>query len=550
MQNNNQSHKQYDVFISYGRKDYEREYEKDGEVVKEIIPDNPILKIVELLKREKISCWYDQEGLSTNFTEYITQMIESSKMMIFVSSHYSNISVFTPGEIIYANGLNMKIISFKIDNTPFNKKFGLLLAPMQRIETFQTNPDKALQELITCVKESLREIEKEEQQLEQERLEKERKAQEEKQRKEWIVDISTRISTLVQQEADANAVRQDIAAKITTYTDRQLRKEYSEKLDEAGALHLEIRRNKRKLTKTRTILAFVVIAAIAIVSLLGVAFGVKWLTYNNKNNAYGEKINRLTIANDSLENAIDTLQVKLCEQEKLIDSLMSIPHKDKANIVELRVENKRITLPASAGEYKLKVKSNTNWGIHDVPSDSFYSVIKNNGQLVIAYNANTMTSSRISEFTIASLTDNPIYEKIRLEQLASNDTIILIQLPSIMLNVVQDGKNGIEIKCPFRTNYIERNLSVRTYFYKNNKPIIANEKDIKYICGRNASGEPLLASQNMNVTCKRSGSDFPDFKIFVPYAVFPENKGNIQYKIVFSYDKKDIYMTDILTFSL
>ena len=153
--------KQYDVFISYSRRDYEIEYKENGETIKKLIPNNLILQIVEALKKVGITCWYNQDGVSSASRTSMKQKIDSSRAMIFVSSAYSNKSRYTSSEIAYATSQKKQIIAFKIDNTEYNDDFALLLAPVQNIDAFPTNPEKALQELIKCVKESLKLTEEE-----------------------------------------------------------------------------------------------------------------------------------------------------------------------------------------------------------------------------------------------------------------------------------------------------------------------------------------------------------------------------------------------------
>lgn len=174
--------KQYDVFISYGRKDYEIEYKENGETIKKLIPNNPILQIVEALKEANITCWYDQDGVSSDFLKYIKQKIDSSRVMIFVSSQYSNQSEYTPDEIARAKQLRMPIIPFKIDKTDFNEDFALGLASKNTIDIFMTNPKKALADLVKCVQKSIEQVHKKEQEQYRKKQEEERRAKEEQEK--------------------------------------------------------------------------------------------------------------------------------------------------------------------------------------------------------------------------------------------------------------------------------------------------------------------------------------------------------------------------------
>ena len=176
--------KQYDVFISYGRRDYEMEYQENGETVKKLIPNNPILQIVDALRGAGITCWYDQDGVSSDFLKYIKQKIDSSRVMIFVSSQYSNQSEYTPDEIARAKQLRMQIIAFKIDKTEFNDDFSLGLASKNTIDIFMTNPKKALADLVKCVQKSLEQVRKKEAEQLRKKQEEERRAEEARKKKE------------------------------------------------------------------------------------------------------------------------------------------------------------------------------------------------------------------------------------------------------------------------------------------------------------------------------------------------------------------------------
>lgn len=214
--------KQYDVFISYGRKDYEIEYQENGNTVKKLIPNNPILQIVEALNEAGISCWYDQEGVSAEFLKYIKQKIESSRVMIFVSSQYSNQSVYTADEIARALQLKMPIIPFKIDKTEFNEDFALGLASKNTIDIFMTNPKKALADLVKCVQKSLEQVHKKEAKELREKQEEIRRAEEARIKKE---QEQRRLEEL----NDKNAELQDVQDQLLKARNRCEELELKEK---------------------------------------------------------------------------------------------------------------------------------------------------------------------------------------------------------------------------------------------------------------------------------------------------------------------------------
>lgn len=133
----------YDVFISYSRQDYV----DDHEVVK---ADSPVKAILDFLDAHQISYWFDKEGIysGSEFVEVIANAIADSKMMLFVSSEHSNESIYTAGEIFEAIENNQLIIPIKIDGSKYNKKFKLLLNPLDYID-FSKND--ALTDLLRAV---------------------------------------------------------------------------------------------------------------------------------------------------------------------------------------------------------------------------------------------------------------------------------------------------------------------------------------------------------------------------------------------------------------
>ena len=171
----------YDVFISYSRRDYVDESYN-------VIPGNAIAEIQNVFDENGITYWFDKDGIYSGqeFIEIITGAIAESKMLIFISSKHSNESMWTAGEIFEALDGEKAIIPVKIDNSQYNKKFKLLIRPLDYID-YQENPQNALKDLLRAinkVKEDIAQKQREEEKL---RQEKEAEAKKEKIKEEIIV---------------------------------------------------------------------------------------------------------------------------------------------------------------------------------------------------------------------------------------------------------------------------------------------------------------------------------------------------------------------------
>lgn len=119
----------YDVFISYSRKDY-------VDSKKQVLPNNVLSTIKELLKSHGISYWFDEDGIYSGqeFTSVITKAIRTSAVFLFISSENSNASLWTSNEIAIAKYLNKPIIPFCIDESPYNDSIMMLIASLDYID--------------------------------------------------------------------------------------------------------------------------------------------------------------------------------------------------------------------------------------------------------------------------------------------------------------------------------------------------------------------------------------------------------------------------------
>ncbi|MBO7488741.1 MAG: toll/interleukin-1 receptor domain-containing protein [Bacteroidales bacterium] len=156
------ANEEYDVFISYSRKDYVDENDK-------VIPGNVVSKIKDCLSAAGISYWFDEEGIyyGDTFTEKIPANIEKSKVFLFLASVNSNQSKWTSKEIGCAENMEKRIIPVRIDKSPYNKSVMFRIADLDYVK-YYSNPDKGLDDIVDAVKKALKDIEDEERRIKEE----------------------------------------------------------------------------------------------------------------------------------------------------------------------------------------------------------------------------------------------------------------------------------------------------------------------------------------------------------------------------------------------
>ena len=167
---------QYDVFISYSRKDYVDE-------AGHIIPGNAVSEIKELLKKNNISYWFDEEGVYSGetFAEKIATNIEKSLMVLFLSSYNANQSKWTSKEISAANMWKKHIIPVRLDDSAYNKTVMLYISDLDFVEYYK-NKEEAKKSILDSILHAKAEYEASLRKQEQERQEAARRKKEQEQR--------------------------------------------------------------------------------------------------------------------------------------------------------------------------------------------------------------------------------------------------------------------------------------------------------------------------------------------------------------------------------
>ena len=200
----------YDVFISYSRRDYTDENNQ-------IIPGNIISQIKDMFDVNNISYWFDEDGVFSGdaFAPIIARNIKSSSIFLFISSENSNISEWTSNEIATAHTYKKKIIPFKYDNSVYNDSVIIYIARLDYID-YPTNPDKSLQRLLLSVQTYLKE---EAAKKEKARLEEEIRRKAEISRQERAAKIQGIHDKLEKLENRKFEIEKDILEKEKSLTD-------------------------------------------------------------------------------------------------------------------------------------------------------------------------------------------------------------------------------------------------------------------------------------------------------------------------------------------
>lgn len=138
---------QYDVFISYARKDYA------DEQTKEVIPGNIVSRIKQLLDDNGLTYWFDEMGIYSGdqFVGVLADAIEQSSIFLYISTEASNASKWTINEIATAKHLDKKIIPFRYDRSKYNNAILMYLAPLDYVD-YPKSKDKAFGQLLASIK--------------------------------------------------------------------------------------------------------------------------------------------------------------------------------------------------------------------------------------------------------------------------------------------------------------------------------------------------------------------------------------------------------------
>lgn len=135
------------VFISYSKRDY---IDPKGN----IIPGNPIDKVIKALTENRITYWIDREGLDPGvvFAEKIAKNIHSCDVVLYLASQKANSSVWTLKEISTAIDFGKTVIPVRLDHTPYSEAVSLYLSHIQYIDWLELGEKESLERLVKMIK--------------------------------------------------------------------------------------------------------------------------------------------------------------------------------------------------------------------------------------------------------------------------------------------------------------------------------------------------------------------------------------------------------------
>ena len=137
------------IFVSYSRADY---VDEDGNRLNE----SAVANIVETLRNQGLDIWIDanEKYSGKYFTSVLAKQILASDVVLFLSSAKSNSSKWVKREILFANENEKEILPVKIDDSPFNVDFALVLSGIDYID-YYINPELKIAELQETLLDSL-----------------------------------------------------------------------------------------------------------------------------------------------------------------------------------------------------------------------------------------------------------------------------------------------------------------------------------------------------------------------------------------------------------
>ena len=127
----------YDIFISYSRKDSER-----------------VLSIVKKLQERGFAIWIDKDGIESGdaFKSVIVRAIKNSHVFLYFSSKYSNVSPWTVKEVNTAVHLKKTIIPIRLDDADYDDSILFDLVGLDFVDlSIEEKREAALNKLINTL---------------------------------------------------------------------------------------------------------------------------------------------------------------------------------------------------------------------------------------------------------------------------------------------------------------------------------------------------------------------------------------------------------------
>ena len=229
---------QYDVFISYSRRDYKDE-------TGHIIPDNVVSEIKELLKDNNISYWFDEDGITIgeDFAKKIVANMKKSLIVLFLASHNSNKSKdisWTSKEISTALNLKKHILPVRLDDSAYNESVMFYISELDFVE-YYNDKEKAKKSILDSIlhakaeyEATLRKQEQERQEAAQKKQEREQRESKQKAQKELYDKLEKDIDMLCAEEHALDGRHASIHNRIISIEDTTLKERLLSQLEQSN----------------------------------------------------------------------------------------------------------------------------------------------------------------------------------------------------------------------------------------------------------------------------------------------------------------------------
>jgi hypothetical protein len=229
---------QYDVFISYSRKDYQ----KDN-------PDYITNKIIKLFDENNVRYFFDQSDIMAGdaYAALITPAIIGSKYFLFISTENANSSNWTKKEVALAIHYDKAIIPVRADRSHYDSSVAFYLADIDYIDGIDHNItiERLTKSIVLPIKQEAEA--KELEYKKKKEIEIKEKAKKEKEQEQLVGSIKLDIAQLDSDEKSVEIKREKIKLQINKVENEDTKTELSALLNQTGTIYKSIHNQMEKI---------------------------------------------------------------------------------------------------------------------------------------------------------------------------------------------------------------------------------------------------------------------------------------------------------------